>query len=102
MSVLLKMDKSSNRDTPRCSNSGLPLTETQLHLRRLRKRLVLQSLLCVLLLCGSEALLWQAFSMGWIGRVLSLFGDLLIFILCVEISLIGLISCFNLTRRVRF
>jgi hypothetical protein len=90
------------RASERCSISGLPLTAEQLRLRRLRKRLVLWFLLNVLLLCGTETLSRQTFSVGLLRLLLSLFGDLLIFVLCIQFSLIVLISCFNLTKRVRF
>ncbi len=99
---LLDSVEPSTRSSAYCSSSGLPLTATQLHLRHLRKRLVWWFLLNALLLCADEMLLRRAFSVGWLKLLLSLFGDLFLFVLCIQFSLVVLISCFNLTKRLRF
>ncbi len=99
---LLEPDEVTDDDSPRCSISGLPLLPVQLRLRRARKRMALWFLLCALLLCVSETLSQHLYHVGWHRLTLSLFCNLLILVLFIQLSMILIISCYNLTTRIRF
>ncbi len=89
---LLSSAEATDGDSPRCSISGLPLMPVQLRLRRLRKRTVLGFLLSALLLCVTETLPQHLSHAGLHGQALSLLGDVLILALCIQFSMIVVIS----------
>ena len=87
----------------KCSpGESLPLTGQQIYLRSVRTRLVLWSLLSVVFLSVCELLTYKVPHAGWVGRVLPGFVVLSIFVLCIQLSLVVLISCCNLSKPTRF
>jgi hypothetical protein len=87
----------------KCSpGESLPLTGQQIYLRNSRKRLALWSLLSVVILCVCELMTHKVAHVGWEGRILPVFVVLSIFALCIQLSLVVLISCCNLSKPTRF
>lgn len=85
-----------------CSpGESLPLTGQQVYLRKTRKRLLLWSLLSATILGVCELLTHKVAHAGWSGRILPVFVVLSIFVLCIQLSLIVLISCCNLSKPTR-
>ena len=83
-------------------DSGLSLTEEQLSLRRLRKHLTLWFFVTAVFLCVCQVLPHEIASVRWVLDALSIFAIFAIGALCLEFSLIVLLSCCNLTKRYRF
>jgi hypothetical protein len=85
-----------------CPHTGFLLTKEQLYLRGLKKRVMSGFLLNALLLYMCEVLSHSSIPADWFRMLLSFYENLSIFALCIQFSLLVLISCCNLTRRMRF
>jgi len=84
------------------SDSGLSLTEEQLSLRRIRKHLTVWFFLTAAFLCVCQVLPHKIVFVRWLLDTFSILAILSILALCLEFSLIVLLSCCNLTKRYRF
>jgi len=73
----------------------------QVHLIDLRKRLMLWSFLSVLLLCVCETVHQKPLAAGWWNVLLQAGEIALAVVLLLQLSLIVLISCCNLTTPTR-
>jgi len=84
------------------SDSVLSLTEEQISLRRLRKNLTLWFFATAVFLCVCQVLPHEIVAVTWVLDTLSILAIFAIGALCLEFSLIVLLSCCNLTKRYRF
>lgn len=83
-------------------DSDTSLTEEQISIRRMRKRLTVWFFLTAVFLCVCQVLPHKIVFVRWLLDTFSILAILSIVVLFLEFSLIVLLSCCNLTRRYRF